>query len=194
MNKVLKRFTGLFALLLMAVSQSLLARECQGVNLPDQLQVSGKTLQLNGLGLREATLFKVKVYVASLYLEQKSTDSHEILASNQVKRLLLHFVRDVGRDDITKAWSEGFAASAGDALPTLQDRIAMLNSWMKDMKIGDQLTFTSLPGTGVQVDVAGKTPGTIKGDDFARALFGIWLGATPPNPGLKSGLLGGRCG
>ena len=75
MNKVLKRFTGLLALLLMAVSQPLLARECQGVNLPDQLQVSGKTLQLNGLGLREATIFKVRVYVAGLYLEQKSTDS-----------------------------------------------------------------------------------------------------------------------
>ena len=102
-------------------------------------------------------------------------------------------MRDVGRADIAKAWSEGFAASAGDALPALQDRIAMLNSWMKDMKVGDQLTFTSLPGSGVQVDVAGKAQGTIRGDDFARALFAIWLGATPPNAGLKSGLLGGRC-
>lgn len=179
MNEILKQFTGVFALLLMAVGQPLLAKECQGVNLPDQLQVSGRTLQLNGLGLREATIFKVKVYVAGLYLEKKSTDGNEIIASNQVKRLLLHFVRDVGRADIAKAWSEGFAASAGDALPALQDRIAMLNSWMKDMKVGDQLTFTSLPGAGVQVAAAGKAQGTIKGDDFTRALFPVWLGAPP---------------
>ena len=36
--------------------------------------------------------------------------------------------------------------------------------------------------------------GTIKGDDFAKAFFSIWLGAKPPNPELKAGLLGGACG
>jgi hypothetical protein len=35
--------------------------------------------------------------------------------------------------------------------------------------------------------------GTLAGDDFSRALLSIWLGASPPNPELKSGLLGGTC-
>jgi hypothetical protein len=44
------------------------------------------------------------------------------------------------------------------------------------------------------VGVNGTVKGTIAGDDFGRALFSIWLGSRPPNPGLKAGLLGGGCG
>jgi hypothetical protein len=45
-----------------------------------------------------------------------------------------------------------------------------------------------------RVCVNGAVKGTIAGDDFARALFAIWLGARPPNAELKTGLLGGPCG
>jgi hypothetical protein len=55
---------------------------------------------------------------------------------------------------------------------------------MVNMQSGQQLTFTHKPGAGIEVDVNGK--GTIEGDDFARAFFAIWLGAQPPNPGLKA--------
>jgi chalcone isomerase-like protein len=43
------------------------------------------------------------------------------------------------------------------------------------------------------VDVNGTVKGLIKGDDFATAFLSIWLGDHPPNPNLKSGLLGGAC-
>jgi len=56
------------------------------------------------------------------------------------------------------------------------------------------MTLTHKPGAGIEVDVNSKVQGTITGDDFARALLAIWLGPKPPNPGLKSGLLGGPCG
>ena len=184
-------------LLLMAVfylAAPVFAKECKGVSFPEQTQVDGSRLTLNGLGLREATIFKVDVYVAALYLESKSGNPDDILKSAKSKRLILHFVRDVGRSDITKAWQEGFEANAGNALPSLQDRINTLNGWMTKVKTGERLSFTYLPGTGVQVDVAGTTKGALKGEDFARALFAIWLGANPPNPELKSGLLGGNCG
>ncbi len=40
----------------------------------------------------------------------------------------------------------------------------------------------------------GALRGAIGGRDFADAFFAIWFGDDPPNPGLKSGLLGGPCG
>jgi len=168
-------------------------KECKGVNFPDQVQVAGSALALNGLGLRQATAFKVNVYVGALYVAKTSTDANAILASNTPKELVLHFVRSVGADDIAKGWSEGFEKNAKAELPALKDRIAMLNGWMADMKSGETLTFVYAPGTGVQVDVKGAAKGTIKGDDFGKAFFSIWLG-DPPNPELKSGLLGGACG
>ena len=78
-------------------------KECQGVNFPEQVQSDGSTLTLNGLGLRQATVFKVNVYVAALYVAKVSSDSHVLLGSNTPKQLILHFVHNVSDDDLRKA-------------------------------------------------------------------------------------------
>ncbi len=100
------------------------------------------------------------------------------------------FVRGVGRKDIVKAWNESFEENAGEGMAALKERVATLNSWMPDMAKGEAITFTYVPDRGVTVEVQGQTRGSIPGSDFARALFSIWLGQKPPNPGLKAGLLG----
>ena len=168
-------------------------KECHGVNFLEQTQVQASPLMLNGLGLRQATILKVNVYVAALYVAQPSADANAILTSNTPKQLILHFVRDVESADLKKAWEEGFMDSAKEQVPALKARIEKLTGWMVDMKSGQQLTFTYKSGAGIEVDVNGAVRGTIEGDDFARAFLAIWLGAKPPNPGLKAGLLGGAC-
>jgi hypothetical protein len=167
-------------------------KECKGVNFPDQIHVDGSTLMLNGLGLRQATAFKVNVYVAALYVSKTSSDPNTLLAENPPKELVLQFVRDVGADDLKKGWNEGFEKNAKAELSALKDRIEMFNGWMVDMKTGQRLTLVHKTGAGVEVNVSGTSKGTIKGDDFAKALFAIWLG-DPPNPEIKAGLLGGVC-
>ena len=168
-------------------------KECKGINFPDQAQVEGSALALNGLGLRQATMLKVNVYVGALYLAKTSSDPNAILGSNSPYELVLQFVRDVAAADISKGWDEGFEKNAKAQLPALKDRIAMLNGWMADVKSGQRLTFTFKPGAGLQVNVNGSMKGTIKGDDFGKAFLSIWLG-DPPNPEIKTGLLGGACG
>jgi hypothetical protein len=115
------------------------------------------------------------------------------VAASGPDELILHFVRNVGVDDLTKAWNEGFERNSQQQLPAFKERIAKLNSWMSDMKTGQRLSFIRRPGAGIEVGVDGAVKGTIEGDDFARALLSIWLGETPPNPELKQGLLGGEC-
>ena len=169
-------------------------KECKGVNFPDQTQVEGSSLTLNGLGLRQATAFKVNVYVAAFYVAKTSSDPNALLASSVPSELILQFVRNVGADDLRKGWSEGFEKNSKDQLPALKERIAMLNAWTADVKTGERLTFIHKPGAGLQVDVNGTVKGTIKGDDFAKAFLSIWLGSDPPNPEIKAGMLGGACG
>lgn len=164
------------------------AAEKGGVTMADSIQVGGKTLILNGLGIREATIMNIDVYVAGLYLESKSQDAGAILGSTQSKRLVLKFVRDVGRDDIIDAWKGGFNKNSAANLAALQDRINTINSWMSEMKVGESMQFT-YQGGKLEVSVKGAVKGTIDGDDVARAFFSIWLGK-PPNKGLKKGLLG----
>ncbi len=169
-------------------------KDCKGINFADQMQVEGSNLMLNGLGLRQATMLKVNVYVAALYVAKTSNDPNALLGASTPSELILQFVRDVGADDLRKGWSEGFEKNSKGQLPALNERIAMLNGWMADVKSGQRLTFIHKPGAGIEVNVNGAAKGTIKGDDFAKAFLSIWLGSDPPNPEIKAGLLGGACG
>ena len=56
-------------------------KACNNVSFPDQVQVDGTTLSLNGLGLRQATMLKVNVYIAALYVPKTSTDAGAILSA-----------------------------------------------------------------------------------------------------------------
>ena len=169
-------------------------KTCRGISFPGHVQVNGNDLSLNGLGVRKATFLKVNVYVAALYVVQPLRDPKALIESDTPQQLVLHFVRNVGVDDLRKGFTEGFERSSGAQSASLAGRIAKLNTWMSDMHSGQQLTFFRVPHAGVQVSVNGVPRGTIEGEDFSRALMSIWLGATPPNPELKSGLLGGECG
>jgi hypothetical protein len=176
-------------LVCLAFAPTAVAGEKEGVRLPDTLPVGDKSLVLNGMGVREATIFNVNVYVAGLYLEAKSSNPDEIIGSDKVKRLDLVFVRDVDRDDIVDAWSSGFKNNGAD-MAKLKDRIGKIYSWMTDVKKKDVLSFTYVPDKGLTVVVKGAEKGTIAGADFAKAFFSIWLGPEPPNKSLKRGLLG----
>jgi len=176
------------ALVLLAVPAS--AGQLAGVTLPDATEAGGKTLVLNGLGLREATLLMVDVYVAGLYLESKSSDAAAILSADRAKRLVLKFVRSVGREKLVEAWNEGLDKNAGDKRAAVASGFTRLNAAMADVKKGDTLVLTFLPGQGTVVEVKGKDAATIEGDDFQAVLFSIWLGPAPPNVALRDGLLG----
>ena len=178
-----------FPLALVLLAATAVAGEKGGVTMPETMTVEGKSLVLNGMGIREATIFNVKVYVAGLYVEKKSQAADELIRSEQVKRLDLVFVRDVDHDDVVEAWQKGFKNNGAD-MAKLKSRIDQLAGWMPDMKKKDTLTFTYVPGTGVTVTLRGQPKGTIAGGDFATALFSIWLGKDPADGGLKKGLLG----
>jgi hypothetical protein len=179
--------------LMACLARQVRAGERAGVTLPDQATVEGRTLVLNGMGLRRATWLRVKVYVAGLYLEEKSLDADAILRPERTKRIVLVFVRAVDREDLLKAWDESFKEIAGEDFPALEARIATFHGWMPNrVAKGDTFTFTYVPGAGVLVTVKDETRGTIPGADFARSLFGNWLGSGTPSPTLKAGLLGLR--
>jgi hypothetical protein len=188
-----KRISLWSAVMLLSTLGAVHANECKGVDFPEHLQVDGSDLTLNGLGMRKATFLKVNVYVAALYVAHPSRDPPTLVDPSTPGELILHFVRSVGVEDLRNAWKEGFEKTGQSQMAALSGRVATLSAWMSDIKTGQSLTFTRLPGAGIRVDVNGVLKGTIPGDDFARALVSIWLGPSPPNPELKSGLLGGTC-
>lgn len=185
----MKRTLALALLLSVAAVRPGSAREVAGVTLPDTASVEGKTLKLNGAGLRTKMVFKV--YVAGLYLEAPSKDSATVISSDQMKRMHLSILRSLDRSKITEAISEGFEKNSKSQLAALKARLDRLNSMIPDVGKGDQIHLTYVPGRGTVVSAKNVEKGVIEGKDFADALFSVWLGANPVQPDLKKGLLGG---
>jgi hypothetical protein len=163
------------------------AAELAGATLPDTLSVGDKTLKLNGLGLRKKAMFKV--YVGGLYLESSSKDAGVILASDQAKAIRMHFLRDLTKAQLVEAFQEGFEANAKDKAGQKAAFDKML-ALVPDVKEGETLTFTYLPGKGTTLQVGNKELGVSTGKGFADAVFSIWLGPKPPSDDLKTGMLG----
>ncbi|MGD2075263.1 MAG: chalcone isomerase family protein [Gammaproteobacteria bacterium] len=159
-----------------------------GVSLPDQAQVAGKTVVLNGMGLRTATLLKVKVYVIGLYLESKSSDPQAIIASEGNKRIIMHFLHDVSAEKLRTGWSEGFKDNSGD-VAAIEDEIVKFNASMRDVKKGESIVLDFADDT-VDVLINGTRIDSVAGKAFQQALLAIWLGPKPPNDALKQGILG----
>ena len=130
-----------------------------------------------------------KVYVGGLYLESPAKDAGAILASDQAKAIRLHFLRDLTKAQLVEAFQEGFEANAKDKAGQKAAFDKML-ALVPDVKEGETLTFSYLPGKGTTLQMGNKDLGAFEGKGFADAVFSIWLGAKPPSADLKKGMLG----
>ncbi len=176
------------ALLALVVAMPALAGELSGVKMADTLTVDGKTLTLNGMGLRQKFVFKV--YVAGLYVEAKSKSGDEILAADATRRVDMKMLRELDKKAIVEAIKGGFEKNAGDKLPALKERLEKFITLIPDLKEGETLSVVYVPGKGTRVEGTKGEAYSAEGKDFADALFSVWVGKSPVDDNLKNGMLG----
>lgn len=175
------------ALALAAVTAS--AATVAGAKIEDSVSVNNQTLVLNGAGLRKK--FVVKVYVGALYLPAKQNNAKTIVDTDAPRRMVMHFLFDVDKEKMAEAWTEGLAANTPNAGPDVKTAFKNLSSWMEDMKEGQRIVLTYVPGTGTTVEVNGKNKGTLAGKPVADAILNTWIGAKPgPGGDFKAAVLG----
>ena len=184
------RYVGTLAVAL-TVAGSALAAEISGVKLPDQVTVAGKSLKLNGAGLRQATILKINAYAAGLYLENSSRDGEAIANSDQLKSIEMVFMRDVSAKQMSDAFAEGFDKNCIAGCAELKPHLAKLQGLLKDMKKGETMAY-HFTADGVEVMIRGQKVGKVGDKAFSHQLIRCWIGKNPPNPELKEGLLGGK--
>jgi Chalcone isomerase-like len=167
--------------------------ECNGIGFPNHTQVQGTRLTLNGLGLHTVSTFKIRLYVAALYVAEPSNDPRAILDSSAPNEIIIQFIRGVSASELRKSLAEELARSSRERSPALEEGLQQLRSWAVEVKSGQRIVFIRTPGRGMEVDINGTVKGSIAGDDFARSFLSIWLGDNPQTPELKRGLLGAPC-
>jgi long-chain acyl-CoA synthetase len=181
-----------FAALLLLVSAPVLARDLDGVNIPDSLSLAGEKapLLLNGAGYRKK--FFIKVYIGALYLAQPASQAKAVLDAGTPRVMRMHFLRDVEQVQLASAWNDGIAANhTVTEVQVLRGRIDQLNNLIGSVRRGDVLRIETRPRGATEVWLNDRLRGSIDGGDFQNALLKTWIGAKPADANLKQAVLGG---
>jgi hypothetical protein len=179
------------ALLCAWLGSSATAATLVGMTLPDSYVVGGRPLVLNGIGLRTLTIFRIRAYVAALYLPLPSHDARAILASREPKVLILKFIRAASKERVEKQYRAGEATNcgSGECAPSDRSDFERLVAAAPAVKPGDTSTYI-FTTRGVRVLANDQVIGDFADHDLAYQLLAGFLGEHPPSPELRRQLLG----
>ena len=187
---MLKNIFFLFTLFVASSLPISLADDSGKLVLPLNITCAKQELQLNGFGDRKK--FFIKLYVASLYVQEKVNEGNLFLEMSQASCMRLNITSSkITSEKMIKATREGFEkATQGNTAP-IENEIKTFLSWFEQpIKKGDEFEFAFVPHNAIHVTKNSKQMGIIENKEFATALFGIWLGDIPAQLNLRDKLLG----
>ncbi len=188
LNRLVLTNSTVFKIFFVSVFATALTAKAEN-NLPTSLSIADKKLELNGKAFRTATLFNVKVYEAGLYLEKKSHNEKEILASRDSKAILLFPLRDISREDTVKAWQYSFEKNCAEDCETLKDEIRKFEEKLVAFKGGDKYRYV-FSESGASQFINEKEVFQTTNVSFSKLLLSTWIGRSPPTESLKKQFLG----
>ncbi|QZK89482.1 chalcone isomerase family protein [Flavobacterium sp. CHNK8] len=164
-----------------------------GVNIPRTIEFKGVNLTLNGVGQRSK--FFTDLYIQALYLTKFNQDAKQILESGNEMAVALHITSGlITSKKLSKALAKGMEKSVGESgvlkfAKELQELEDLLST--EETKSGDVFELTFNPQDESLWITKNKIyRGKIKGLEFKKAFYGIWLSENPVDKTLKEDLLG----
>jgi hypothetical protein len=168
-----------------------MAATMDGATLPDFYTVDGRALPLNGIGVRTLTIFRIRIYVAALYLPQPDHDAARILASPGPKVIRLQFIHSGSKAEVEKEYREGEAKNCGHGgcAPADEADFERLVAAAPAVAPGDTSTYV-FTDKGVKVFANNDLIGDFADTDLAYHLLAGFIGEHPPSEALRDALLG----
>ncbi len=157
--------------------------------IPDTYSLDGRTLRLNGAGLR--TYVVIPGYVAALYLGAPSHDPAAIMASQQAKVVVVTFRHSASKQQVEDSYRKGERINCGNGqcdkaeLPDFERLVAASTA----MKPGDTAAYVYEPKR-IRVLINGQVVGDYADGALSKQLLLGFLGDHPPTERLKAQLLG----
>ena len=171
------------------------AADLEGVKLDDRTRVDGQEVHLNGIALRTRYQF-FKVYVAGLYLPQKTTSGQTAIDARGAKRMILVMLRDVSAEQFIESFdvalrNNNSEAQLAEVKAQREDLFARIRT-IGEARKGTEIVLDYLPSAGTLLVVGGTPRGKpISGEAFYRAVLRSWVGENPMQQDMKKALLGG---
>ncbi|MGD9331380.1 MAG: chalcone isomerase family protein [Desulfobacterales bacterium] len=164
------------------------AVEIEGIAFDEVYRADTVDLHLRGYGLLRYLVF-IKAYVGAFYTLPQSNPQQAL--STAPRRLELEYFHAIEAADFAEATRIKIAENVSpETLATISERLARFNALYRDVQPGDRYALTYLPGSGTELSLNGTPLGRIQGDDFAAAVFAIWLGPSPIDTDFRDALLG----
>jgi len=162
----------------------------EGVAFAETYQVEDIELHLRGSSLLRYLVF-IKAYVGAFYMLPQENAQQAL--GRTPRRLELEYFHAISASDFSDATRQKIADNVSAAtLAKIAKRLEQFNAFYQDVQPGDRYALTYRPGSGTVLSLNGTPLGRIEGDDFAAAVFAIWLGPDPIDTDFRDALLGGQ--
>ena len=174
-------------ILLLSSGQFIHAAEIEGIKFPDDRRVGKTKLVLNNVGLMRYNIV-IKAMVAGLYLGEGVEPAQAL--GDVPKRIEIHYFWSLKGADIVDASDKLLAANvSSDKIQAVRGQIDQMHKLYENIKAGDRYSLTYIPGVGTELALNGESKGIVKGADFAKVYFSIWLGKKPMDVALRDQLV-----
>ncbi len=140
-------------------------------------QVGDRSLPLLGVSLMR--YYGFRLYVAALYADPAHASTQAIVGTVP-KKLVLHYLREFSSNDFITSGLKFMKKNPAFNLETLAAPIDQMDKLYLPVVEGDRYSLSFLPGQGgvegqTSLQLNEKLLGSVKGDAFQAAYFGIWL-------------------
>jgi hypothetical protein len=184
------RFIFVISLLIATPAIGKTAVTIEGVAFEKTYRIAESELHLRGTALLHYLVF-IKAYVGAFYMLPQENAGRAL--GPTPRRLELAYFHAIRAADFADATRQKIADNVTtETLGAIAERLERFNGFYRDVQPGDRYALTYLPGRGTELSLNGEPLGRIAGEDFAAAVFAIWLGPSPIDEGFRDALLGIR--
>jgi hypothetical protein len=153
-------------------------------------RIGGKPVRLVLTGTAMRTRFGFSVYAIGSYVQEgiKVRDAAELARVAAPKQLHLIFERDVDGAKMAQSFRDAIAMN--HPAPAFAAELAKLEQYFRSYPVqrGAHIWLTSIPGVGLECQLAGQPGVLIEDVGFAQAAWEVYLGRKNLGTTIQSGL------
>lgn len=184
----MKKLLLLFIFLLLFTPVPLFAAQIDGIYFNDDYDVNNIKLPVRGYAIFNYMLV-IKAYAGALYLPSGLSSS---LALSETPRVLeLYYFHEISAEDFRFSTIEMIKKNTTpEEFLKIEPTVNTFNGFYKRVKPGDRYRAEYNPQKGTTLYLNGKSLGAVKGGQFSKAFFSIWIGKKPIDKKFRDRLLG----
>jgi len=188
-NQMNRNITKLIITALITISvSSLNSAQIGGVFFQDAYPSNSGNLNLRGYSILNYMMV-IKAYAGALYLQPSINYDQALSATPRI--LELYYFHKISAEDFRESTMEMIKKNTDSSgFRRIENQLDTFNTFYRDVIPGDRYRAEYTPAGGTTLYLNGKALGTIKGDEFSRAFFSIWIGKNPIDKKFRDRLLG----